>query len=111
MPMFIIEKSSSPNHRYQIEVYGKKIYFGSPNMDNYLIHRDNQRRDNYLKRSSKIKNKEGKFTRSSPLSPNYFSRRVLWLSGEPWLGIDKKYHSLLNSQIQKVIQWEKQIRK
>lgn len=106
MPMFIVEKSTSPNHRYQIDVYGKMIRFGSPTMENWWIHGDPKRRDNYLKRSKNIVNSKGKYTRNYPLSPNYYSRRILWESKEPWLGIDKKYWSLLDDQVRKVKKWE-----
>ena len=106
MPMFIIEKSTSPNHRYQVEVYGKMIRFGSPTgsstSDNYWIHKDEVRRKNYLTRSKGIVNKIGKTTRNYPLSKNYWSRRVLWSSGEPWLGIVKKYWKLLDDQVEKI---------
>ena len=102
MPMFMIEPSSSPNHRYQIDVYGKTIRFGSPTMDNFLIHNDQDRRRSYLNRSKGIKTKNGKITRNYVLSPNYWSRRVLWLSGEPLLGIDPKFHSLVQQQINKI---------
>lgn len=106
MPMFIVEKSTSKLHRYQVDVYGKIIRFGSPVMQNWWIHRDENRRKNYLSRSKNIKNSMGKFTRNYPLSPNYWSRRILWKSREPWLGIDKKYWPLLNEQITKVKRWE-----
>jgi hypothetical protein len=106
MPMFIVEKSTSPRHRYQIEVYGKIIRFGSPTMENWWIHGDPKRRENYLKRSKSIINAKGKFTRNYPLSPNYWSRRILWESGEPWLGIDRKYWEILQDQVVKVKKWE-----
>ena len=100
--MFIITKSSSPNHRYEVDVYGKKIKFGSPTMENFLVHKDQERKKNYLKRSSNIRNKQGKITRNYVLSPNYWSRRVLWESGEPWLGIAEKYWKHLEQEIKKI---------
>ena len=100
--MFVIEPSVSPNHRYQIDVYGKVINFGSPTMDNFLMHKDEQRRRSYLNRSKGIKRKDGKITRNYVFSPNYWSRRVLWASGEPLLGIDHVYHSLIQQQIDKI---------
>jgi len=100
--MFVVEKSTSPRHRYQVEVYGKTIRFGSPTMENWWIHKDPKRRDNYLARSKNIINAKGKYTRIYPLSPNYWSRRILWESNEPWLGIDKEYWPLLDQQVRKV---------
>ena len=106
MPMFIVEKSTSPRHRYQVEVYGKLVRFGSPVMENWWIHKDPIRRENYLKRSAGIKDSQGRFTRNNPLSPNWWSRKVLWQSNEPYLGVDKKYWKTIDTQIQKVKRWE-----
>lgn len=71
-------------------------------MENFLMHKNEQRRRSYLNRSRNIKRKDGKITRNYPLSANYWSRRVLWASGEPLLGIDHKYHSLIQHQIDKI---------
>jgi hypothetical protein len=42
-------------------------------------------RRNYLRRSAGICNKDGDQTKDNPSSANYWSRRVLWDSREPWL--------------------------
>lgn len=104
--MFIIEKSTSPRHRYQVDVYGKIVRFGSPTMENWWVHQNEKRRKNYLIRSKGILNAKGRYTRNYVFSPNYWSRRVLWQSDEPWLGIDSKYWEILDKQVQKVKKWE-----
>ena len=38
---------------------GKKVHFGSTKYADYLTHKDKDRRDNYLTRATKIKNKKG----------------------------------------------------
>ena len=57
---------------------GKKIHFGSPNYPDYLIHQDKERRDNYLARATKIKNKSGELTYTNPEYANYWSVNLLW---------------------------------
>ena len=57
---------------------GKKIHFGSVKYENYLIHGDEKRREKYLARAKKIKNKFGKFTFENPESANYWNVKLLW---------------------------------
>lgn len=51
------------------------VYFGHPDYEDYTIHRDEKRRQNYCARSRGIKcqGKDCDLT-----SPNYWSRSVLW---------------------------------
>ena len=84
------EKSTRKNKKYMvISPSGKKIHFGSINMQHYrdstplklyshLDHNDKQRRKNYLTRSKGIKNKDGKLTYNDKESANYYSRKYLW---------------------------------
>jgi hypothetical protein len=44
-------------------------------------------RANYLRRSAGIVDGDGNPTRDNPLSANYWSRRVLWASGEKFFDI------------------------
>lgn len=77
-----IYKSWLPNKKlvvfYKSGYKNKVIHFGDKNYSNYGIHTDKQRLINYLKRSDKIKNKEGQYTRLNPLYANYWSRKILW---------------------------------
>ena len=57
---------------------GKKVHFGSSNYPDYLIHQDKDRRDRYLARAIKIKNKQGELTYTNPESTNYWSVNLLW---------------------------------
>ena len=43
-----------------------------------LNHQDEKRRELYLKRASKIKDKEGNLTAKDINSPNYHALRILW---------------------------------
>jgi hypothetical protein len=51
----------------------KKIHFGST-LSDYTKHKDDERRQRYLSRSSKIKGN----WKDNPYSPNNLSRHILW---------------------------------
>lgn len=57
---------------------GKKVHFGSPKYPDFLFHKDQERRDRYLSRATKIKNRQGEFTHNKIESPNYWSSKLLW---------------------------------
>ena len=71
--------STRKNNKYMATLPGgKKIHFGSPNYPDYLIHQDKDRRDRYLARATKIKNKQGELTYTNPESSNYWLVNLLW---------------------------------
>ena len=57
---------------------GKKVHFGSPKYPDFLFHKDQERRDRYLSRATKIKNRQGELTHEIIESPNYWSSKLLW---------------------------------
>ena len=57
---------------------GKKIHFGSAQYPDFLIHKDKQRKEKYLTRAKKIKNKQGELTFTNPESANFWSVNLLW---------------------------------
>ena len=75
-----LDYSTRKNNKYMATLPGgKKVHFGSPKYPDYLIHKDKDRRDNYLSRATKIKNKKGELTyNNNPESPNYWSTKILW---------------------------------
>ena len=50
---------------------GKKIHFASPFYENYTIHHDKKRRENYIKRHSKNED-------YNSINPGSLSRFILW---------------------------------
>ena len=70
--------SNRKNNKYVVDYEGKKIHFGSSKYEDYLIHKDKERRDKYLARAKKITNKNGDVTYESPSYPNYWSVNLLW---------------------------------
>ena len=72
-----LDYSSRKNNKYVVEYEGKKIHFGSTKYEDYLIHKDLDRREKYLVKAKKITNKNGDFTYDSPSFPNYWSVKLL----------------------------------
>ena len=74
-----LDYSSRKNNKYMVTLpSGKKVHFGSPKYEDYTIHKDEERRDKYLSRVMKIKNKKGELTYTKPESSNYWSVHLLW---------------------------------
>ena len=78
-----LDYSTRKNNKYMATLSsGKKVHFGSPKYPDYLIHQDKDRRDKYLARAKKIKNKQGELTYTNPESSNFWSTRLLWNGGD-----------------------------
>ena len=74
-----LDYSARKNNKYMATLSsGKKVHFGSPKYPDYTIHKDKDRRDKYLARATKIKNKQGELTYTNPESANYWSVNLLW---------------------------------
>ena len=74
-----LDYSPRKNNKYMVKLPGgKKVHFGSPKYPDYLTHKDKDRRDKYLARATKIKNKQGELTHNNPESSNYWSTKLLW---------------------------------
>jgi hypothetical protein len=77
MPKLIaIVDSSNPNKRYtaifDVDGRKKKVNFGDPNMDSYVMHHDKERRERYWKRHEKD------LRTNDPMRPGYLSFFLLW---------------------------------
>lgn len=71
--------SKRKNSKYVVTLKdGKKIQFGNPKYEDYLIHDDEERQKKYLARATKIKNKQGELTADNPEPANYWSIKLLW---------------------------------
>ena len=72
-----LDYSTRKNNKYMATIPGgKKIHFGSSQY--YHINKDKERKDRYLSRAKKIKNKQGELTYTNPESANYWSVNLLW---------------------------------
>ena len=64
-----LDYSPRKNNKYMVKLPGgKKVHFGSPKYEDYTIHKNKERRDKYLSRATKIKNKKGELTYTGSLS-------------------------------------------
>ena len=74
-----LDYSTRKNNKYMVTTKsGKKVHFGSKKYADYLTHKDEERRDKYLARATKIKNKQGELTYNNPESANFWSVNLLW---------------------------------
>ena len=73
-----LDYSKKKKNKYMVEYNGKKIHFGSVNTsDDFIIHKDPDRREKYLTKAKKITNKDGELTYQLPSYPNYWSVKLL----------------------------------
>ena len=74
-----LDYSTRKNNKYMATLpSGKKVHFGSAKYPDYTIHKDKEKRDKYLTRATKIKNKQGELTYTNPESANFWSVYLLW---------------------------------
>ena len=74
-----LDYSKRKNNKYVVKLSsGKNLHFGSSQHSDFLIHKDNERKEKYLSRAMKIKNKKGELTYENPESANFWSVNLLW---------------------------------
>ena len=74
-----LDYSTRKNNKYMVTLKsGKKVHFGSSKYEDYLTHKDKERREKYLTRATKIKNKQGELTYIDSESANFWSVNLLW---------------------------------
>ena len=66
-----LDYSKRKNYKYVVEYNDKKIHFGSAKTEDYISHQDKDRRQKYLNKAKKIKDKDGRLTHELPFYPNY----------------------------------------
>ena len=80
--------SERKNKKLKAYVNGKWVHFGQKGYEHYFDktgllpksenHLDEKRRELYLKRASKITNKDKDLTKDDKTSPNFYALRILW---------------------------------
>ena len=71
-----LDFSKRKNYKYVVEYNDKKIHFGSAKTEDYIT-QDKDRRQKYLNKAKKIKDKDGQLTCDLPSYPNYWSVNLL----------------------------------
>ena len=69
----VISPSKNKNKKFMAEVNGKKIHFGDNRYQDYTMHKDNKRKENYINRHS-----GEDWSISNIASPAFMSRYILW---------------------------------
>jgi TFIIF-interacting CTD phosphatase-like protein len=64
-----------PEKKKVVCVDNKLIHFGQKG---YRHNYSKEARDNYIKRSAGIRDKEGNLTKNDKTSANYWARKILW---------------------------------
>lgn len=75
--MIVLTNSDRKGKRYMVIVDGKKIHFSSSEHENYTMHKDNERKQRYIKRHIKEK-KRWHHLKVNLMHPSYWSRWVSW---------------------------------
>ena len=81
MAELILKRSNRKDKKFKItnpESPDKWIHFGAKGLEDFTIHKDPERRRKWLKRMSRIKNKQGKLIIYQPTSPLFWSWQLLW---------------------------------
>jgi len=69
----VISKSNKPKYKLKAVIDDNKtIYFGASGYSDYTIHKDDKRKEAYLKRHAKRENW------NDPLTAGFYSRWILW---------------------------------
>jgi Family of unknown function (DUF5754) len=73
-----VRESPRKTKKYVVTVDGKDVHFGHPDYEDYLDHKDPERRRRYLLRAKGIRDGKGRLTYKDPRSANFWSVHVLW---------------------------------
>ena len=66
------------NKRYYVIFNNKKIHFGSKTGKTFIDHGNNQIKNAWLARHTKIRNKQGQLVHKLKTSASYWSKVLLW---------------------------------
>ena len=56
----------------------KKVHWGATGYDDYYVHKDKKRRDNFQKRHGAILKKDGSRAADDPFSPAFYATKANW---------------------------------
>ena len=76
-------RSARKGKKYQVTVErsdGKKktVAWGDSSREDYLVHKDDKRRDNFQRRFAGIKKKDGSVAKDDPFSGVYYNTKYNW---------------------------------
>ena len=76
-------RSARKGKKYQVVVErsdGRKktVAWGDNTREDYLVHKDDKRRDNFQKRFAGIKKKDGSLAKDDPFGSSYYATKYSW---------------------------------
>jgi hypothetical protein len=71
-------KSKVKNKRFYVVYNNKKINFGFSSGKTYIDHKNTQKKNAWIARHSKIKNKNNSYVIRLKTSPSFWSKNILW---------------------------------
>lgn len=75
----LIERSTRKNKKFVATIPGSPpVHFGHTAYQDFLDHKDPERRKRYLVRAKGIRDGKGRLTWNNPKSANYWSVHLLW---------------------------------
>ena len=74
MKEVVIQKSTKPEKKYQATANNRTIHFGQKPYEDFTMHRDESRRQNYIKRHGAQQD----WSKKNIMTPGFMSRYVLW---------------------------------
>lgn len=79
-----IDRSTRKDKKYVATVLDKnnnklnKVHWGNSNYDDYYVHKDKNRRNNFKARHGAIKLKDGRLASEDPRQPSYYAMNANW---------------------------------
>lgn len=84
----ILQDSDKKYKKYKVTINGKNIYFGAKGYEDYTIHHDPYRQEQYLNRHAKRED----WTKSGIHTPGFWSRWLLWNKPDIYSSIQNIEH-------------------
>ena len=78
------QTSTRQGKKYQVDVADKTngttktVHWGAIGYDDFYSHKDETRRERFLKRAEAIKLKDGSLASENPNQPNYYATKYSW---------------------------------
>ncbi len=73
-----IQKSTRKSKKFMVRYNGKLIHFGATGYEDFLDHKDPDRRRSYLARARGIRDGHGKLTHKNKNKANFWAINILW---------------------------------
>ena len=73
-----LQRSTRKHKKLMVLYKGHWIHFGDDRYEDFNLHKDPERRQNYLNRARGIRDKSGRLTRNDKTKANFWAINLLW---------------------------------